>query len=123
MTAFIKILVAAMVIIFSTFSIWVEPLLQHGNSYEDVFKYAERLESQGIQITLFQPSERIRGAAVLYMGKTVPVIRKVEKFKNFLQSGKGTVAILRKGEVKNLDYADIIKEFNINDKTIIFVEG
>ena len=57
------------------------------------------------------------------MGKTVPVIRKVEKFKNFLQSGKGTVAILRKGEVKNLDYADIIKEFNINDKTIIFVEG
>lgn len=123
MTAFIKILGAAMLIIFSAFSIWVEPLLQHGNSYEDIFKYAERLESQGIQITLFQPSERIRGAAVLYMGKTVPVIKKAEKFKIFLQSGKGTVAILRKGEVKNLDYADIIKEFNINDKTIIFVEG
>ena len=122
MTAFIKILAASMIVIFSTFSIWVEPLLQHGNSYEDVFKYAEKLESKGIRISLFQPSERIRGAAVLYMGKTVPVIRKVEMLKNFLSSGKGNVAILRKNEVKKLDNVDIIKKFNIGCKTIIFVE-
>lgn len=122
MAGFFRILVAALVVLYLTFDIGISPLSNQRNSYEPLFQYFETLRSEGARISLFRPSERIRGAAVFYLKRTISVIKEAERLKDFLRSGKMAVAISRKAKVKHLDNLVIMKTFTIGSRTFVFVK-
>jgi 4-amino-4-deoxy-L-arabinose transferase-like glycosyltransferase len=123
LAGFFKILTAALVVLYLTFDIGISPLSNQRNSYEPVFAYFETLGSEGTQISLFRPSERLRGAAVFYLKGTIPVINKEETLKTFLRSEKGAVAIATKINVQGIEGIKILKNFTIGRREIVLVRG
>ena len=119
---FFKVLVAALVVLYLTFDIGISPLSNRKNSYEPLFEYVETLRSEGTQIRLFRPSERIRGAAVFYTKSTVPVIKKEKSLKSFLRSEEKTVAISRDTEIQGIEGINIFKSFSIGGRKIVLVK-
>lgn len=120
---FFKVLVAALVVLYLTFDIGISPLSNQRNSYEPLFNHLETIRSEGAQISLFRPSERIRGAAFFYTKKTIPVIKEKKSLKNFLHLEKKTVAISRNTEVQGIEGIKIFKNFNIGRRTIVLVRN
>jgi len=121
LSGFFKVLVAALVVLYLTFDIGISPLSNQKNSYEPLFNHLETLRSEGAQISLFRPSERIRGAAVFYTKRTIPVIKEEKSLKNFLRSEKRAVAISRNTKVQGIEGIKIFKNFNIDRRTIVLV--
>jgi 4-amino-4-deoxy-L-arabinose transferase-like glycosyltransferase len=121
LAGFFKVLVAALVVLYLTFDIGISPLSNQRNSYEPLFNYLETLRSGGAQISLFRPSERIRGAAVFYTKRAIPVIKEEKSLKNFLHSEKRAVAISRNTEVQGIEGIKILKNFDIDRRTIVLV--
>ena len=121
LSGFFKVLVAALVVLYLTFDIGISPLSNQKNSYEPLFNHLETLRSEGAQISLFKPSERIRGAAVFYTKRTIPVIKEEKSLKNFLRSEKRAVAISRNTKVQGIEGIKIFKNFNIDRRTIVLV--
>lgn len=121
LAGFFVTIIAAMVVLFLTFDIGIAPFSNQKNSYGPLFKYFEKLRSEGARISLFKPSERLRGAAVFYLKRTAPVIREGEKLKDFLRSEKKAVAISRKTNLKIFNTLDIMNTFIVRNKTIVFV--
>ena len=121
LAGFFKVLVAALVVLYLTFDIGISPLSNQRNSYEPLFNYLETLRSEGAQISLFRPSERIRGAAVFYTKGSIPVIKEEKLLKDFLHSEKRAVAISRNTTVQGIEGIKIFKNFNIGGRTIVLV--
>jgi len=121
LSGFFKVLVAALVVLYLTFDIGISPLSNQKNSYEPLFNQLEILRSEGAQISLFKPAERIRGAAVFYTKRTIPVIKEEKSLKNFLHSEKRAVAISRNTEAQGIEGIKIFKNFNIGRRTIVLV--
>ena len=121
LSGFFKVLVAALMVLYLTFDIGISPLSNQRNSYEPLFNYIEILSSEGAQISLFRPSERIRGAAVFYTKGPIPVIKEEKSLKNFLHSEKRAMAISRNTTVQGIDGIKIFKNFNIGGRTIVLV--
>jgi 4-amino-4-deoxy-L-arabinose transferase-like glycosyltransferase len=122
LAGFFKVLVAALVVLYLTFDIGISPLSNQRYSYVSLFQYFETLQSEGARISLFRPSERIRGAAVFYLKRTISIIKEKKRLKDFLRSGKMAVAISRKVKVKHLDNFVIVKTFPIGSRTFVFVK-
>ena len=123
LVGFFRILTAALVVLYLTFDIGISPLSNQQTSYEPVFAYFETLRSEGNRISLFRPSERLRGAAVFYLKGTIPVINKEETLKTFLRSEKGAVAITSKTTVQGIEGIKIIKNFDIGRREILLVRA
>ena len=121
MVGFFKVLVAALVVLYLTFDTGISPLSNQRNSYEPLFQYSETLQSEGARISLFRPSERIRGAAVFYLKRTISIIKEEERLKDFLRSGKMAVAISRNTQVQGIEDIKIFQNFNIGRRTIALV--
>ena len=122
MPGFFRILVAALVVLYLTFDIGISPLSNQKNSYEPLFNHLETLRSEGAQISLFRPAERIRGAAVFYTKRTLPVIKEEKLLKDLLHSKKRAVAISRNTEVQGIEGIKILKNFDIDRRTIVIVK-
>ena len=121
LSGFFKVLVAALVVVYLTFDIGISPLSNQKNSYEPLFNYLETLRSEGAQISLFRPSERIRGAAVFYTKRSIPVIKEEKLLKDFLHSEKRAVAISRNTSVQGIKGIKIFQNFDIDRRTIVLV--
>ena len=121
LTGFFKILVVLLLVLYLTFDIGITTPFDQRNSHEPLFEYCKRLDSEGVQIGLFKPSERIRGAAVFYLRKTIPICKDEKNLKKFLYSGKRVVAISEKKRLEELDNFDVMKCFKIGHKTYVFV--
>ena len=121
LTGFFKIVMAALVVLFLIFGMAILPILNRFKSYEPLFHYCEKLISEGVRIVLFKPTESQRGAAVFYLGRTMPVLEEKETLKSFLCSGKNAAAISQKDKLQKLEHLDIFQSFNIGHRTIVFV--
>ncbi len=123
LTGFFKALLAVLLILYLTFDIGITTPFDQEKSYEPLFQYCQRLESEGMQVVLFKPSERIRGAAVFYLRKTIPVFKEEENLRNFLHSGNRVVAISEKKSLEELENSDVMKHFRIDDETYVLVKN
>ena len=121
LTGFFKIVMAALVALFLTFDMAISPIFNRFKSSEPLFHYCEKLISEGVRISLFKPTESQRGAAVFYLGRTMPVLEEKETLKSFLCSGKSAAAISQKNELQKIEHIDIFKSFNIGHRTIVLV--
>ncbi len=120
---FYKILVPSFLVIFLTFNMAVTPVLNKTESFEPLFTYAEKLKSEGAQICLLHPSERLDGAAVFYLGQRVEKFDKFEEAGEYLHTNNKIMIITVKENIEKNADINIIKDFNIgNDVIVIFTD-
>lgn len=121
-SGFFKITMAALVVLFISFDTGITPIFNQFRSYEPLFNYCRKLTSEGTEIRLFRPKERYRGAAVFYLGRTVPVIKNKEVLTRFLESGNNLTVICSEKEIKGRNNIHIVKKFNIGHRAIAIVK-
>ena len=121
LTGFFKIAIAALVVIFLSYDYGNTLLSNQRNSYEPLFQYCKKLDSEGVQVSLFKPLERIIGASVFYLKKTVPVFYDEQNLRNFVHSGKRVVAISEERSIEKLNNYDVIKRFKFDNRTYVLV--
>jgi 4-amino-4-deoxy-L-arabinose transferase-like glycosyltransferase len=122
-TGFFKVITAALGVLFLTYSTGMLPLLKKGESYKPAFDYFENLSANGNRINFFKPSERIKGAAVFYLKRNIPVINKEENLKAFLFSGEKAVAVTVTGkkETLNIQSVKILNSFDVGSWKVVFL--
>jgi len=99
----------------------VLPMRNRKESYEPLFEYYRKIDNGGKEVALYKPSERIRGAAVFYMKKKVPVIRDAEELMGFLGS-RHRLALSRAGSVEGVRGLEITRSFQIDHRRWVFVK-
>lgn len=99
----------------------VFPMRNQEKSYEPLFEYYRRIDGEGRKVSLYKPSERIRGAAVFYVKRNVPVIHDAGDLMRFLES-RNTLALSRAISVQNIKGLETTKGFFIKGKEWVFVK-
>jgi hypothetical protein len=110
---FLLKLAPALLSIFLMFDMAIAHIFNIKNSFEPIFNYCRNLKSEGIQIGLIHPKERMIGAAVFFLGSHVPILHEKRAIAEFLKSGAKTAAIVNK------EYLNDLRETNILFKSII----
>jgi len=118
---FLRALAPALLAVYLTFDIAIAPISNAKKSYEPLFQYCMGLKSQGIQIGLVRPKERMMGAAVFYLGSRVPVLSEEREVADFLAPGAKTAAIANKEFLKDLADIDILYESRISHDDMVVV--
>lgn len=118
---FLKALVPALLVVYLAFDTAIAPISNAKKSYEPLFQYCLSLKSEGIQIGLIRPNERMMGAAVFYLGSRVPVFSEEREITGFLTAGAKTAAIADKELLKDLGEIDILYESRISHDEMIVV--
>ena len=76
-------------------------------------------QSEGATMAIYDPSERLHGAAVFYMGRTLPEIQKSFRLQNFFTSNVESFVIARKDDMPSQPETEILREFDIGSRTIV----
>lgn len=117
--SFFQILVPAFMVIFLSFDMAITPVFNQNESFEPLFKYANKLKSEGAQLCLLLPAESIEGAAVLYLGGCIPRFNDIKKLEESMNSGEKITVITKVENIDNVPDIHIIKSFNIDDNTLV----
>lgn len=121
---FFKMLVPSFLLLVLTFDMAITPIFNQKKSFEPLFKYALKLQSEGTELSLFQPSERLNGAAVFYLGQDIPFFNDFESLHKFIHDNDKKMVIAYKTIVENISDIKIIKEFNVSKDTfVIFTDN
>jgi 4-amino-4-deoxy-L-arabinose transferase-like glycosyltransferase len=120
---FFQMLVFSFLLIFLIFDMAVMPIFNAKESFEPLFKYAEKLKSEGNTVCLLQPTERLDGAAVFYLGQQIVKFNDFNAAHEFMQKDDKAVIITRIENVEKITDITIIKNFNIGkDSVVIFTD-
>ena len=117
---FFPALVPSFLVLFLTFDMAITPIFNKKESFEPLFKYAEKLRSEGAQLCLLQPAERLDGAAVFYLKQRVTKLNDFEAAHELLHKSDKIIIITRKENIEKIQDINIIKNFNIGNDTIVF---
>ena len=109
--------------VFFTYSAAISPLFDKDESYKPVFNYFKKLSTNGALVCLYRPLERVRGATVFYLKRSVPVIMGEENLTAFLNSNKKAVALVvfGKNNVQEIPSTKILKSFDVGRRKLIFL--
>ena len=120
---FFKMVIAILFVVFFTYGNIISPLLNKDESYKPVFNYFEELSTNGAGVSLYRPIERVRGAAVFYLKRSVPVIKGEENLTTFLSSNDKAVALVvfGKNNVQEIPSTKILKSFDVGRRKLIFL--
>ncbi|MEJ2647172.1 MAG: glycosyltransferase family 39 protein [Sedimentisphaerales bacterium] len=116
---FFQMLAPSFLVIFLTFDMAVTPIFNEKESFEPLFKYAGKLKSEGVQLCLLQPAERLDGAAVFYLKQRVTRFNDFETAHEFMLKTDKIMIISRKEIVEKFPDIHIIEDFNIGEDTIV----
>jgi len=119
---FLVTLAPALLALFLMFDTTIAPIFNQKESFEPLFQYSNKLKSEGAELCLLKPTERLDGAAVFYLGGRIPRFDDIEAVKKFMNSGKKTMVITRVGNIDNIPDIRIIKSFNIGNNTLVILQ-
>ena len=117
--SFFQMLIPAFLVIFLTFDVSIAPIFNQKNSYELLFQYSRKLRSEGAELCLLRPTERLDGAAVFYLGGRIPRFNNVEAVQELMNRSEKTVVITDNENFNNIPHMRIVKSFNIDDHTLV----
>lgn len=117
--SFFQMLIPAFLVIFLTFDVSIAPIFNQKNSYEPLFQYSRKLRSEGAELCLLRPTERLDGAAVFYLGGRIPRFNNVEAVQELMNRSEKTVVITDNENFNNIPHMRIVKSFNIDDHTLV----
>jgi 4-amino-4-deoxy-L-arabinose transferase-like glycosyltransferase len=116
---FFQMLVPSFLVIFLTFDMAVTPIFNQTESFEPLFEYAGKLKSEGAQVCLLQPAERLDGAAVFYLKQRVTRFNDFDAAHALMHGTDKIMIISRKEIVEKFSDIHIIEDFNIGEDTIV----
>lgn len=118
-----KITAVALGVLLMLVGFFVYPFINQKKSFVPLFQYCERLHSEGAQISLLEPKEAIRGAAVFYLKRNIPELYGEEEAKQFLETGKNAVILCEKKKIRPvIRYLHVLKSLDIGHRTYVLVK-
>jgi len=119
MKEFLGTLFPALLAVYLMVSTAVYPIFNQQESFKPLFDYCRLLRSDGIRIGLANPRERISGAAVLYLGQTVPELFQTEDIVAFLNAPGKSAVVADERCLRSLADMDTLREFIIGRRRIV----
>ena len=75
--------------------------------------------SQGIEVCLLNPNERLDGAAVFYLKQRITKFNDFEIAREFMSKNKDALMITQKENIKQISEIRIITSFNVGKRTLV----
>jgi len=119
MGRFARALFLSLLAIYLTIHTAVYPIFNSRNSFEPLFAYCRTFKSEGGRIGLVYPKERVSGAAVLYLGETVPELFQDEEVIAFLDAPERSVVVAHELSIQNVPDLDVLHKFTIGHDTMV----
>ena len=112
---------AALFASYLTTAFWFAPKADKHESFVPVISQLQALQTEGREVAIFQPNERIAGAGVFYMQGYVPLLQTKAELRAFLTAKPGNVALT--DHTKGLEEpVKVIKEMAIGRQPYYFIE-
>ncbi|WP_207888330.1 glycosyltransferase family 39 protein [Pseudomonas sp. 30_B] len=102
------------------YALWVEPRADQKESFLPLTQEIRQQESAGRQVTLFQPSERLAGAAVFYSRSRLPALDTQEQLMAQLTQPGGHVAVLESLETPQPPLS-VLQHYRVGQRDYYFV--
>ncbi|MFL1492150.1 ArnT family glycosyltransferase [Pseudomonas antarctica] len=106
---------------YMTAAFWFAPKADLRESFVPVISQAKAYQTEGKEVVLFQPNERIAGASVFYLQAYLPILQTETQLRSFLEAKPGNMALLDRPD----DLAEkvhVIKQMAIGRQPYFFVE-
>ncbi len=106
---------------YMTAAFWFAPKADKRESFVPVISQAKTFQTEGKDVALFQPNERIAGASVFYLQAYLPILQTEAQLHSFLSAKPGNIALL--DSTKQLsEKVNVIKEMRIGRQPYYFIE-
>ncbi|MDH3691349.1 MAG: glycosyltransferase family 39 protein [Gammaproteobacteria bacterium] len=102
------------------FLIW--PAKNARESYVPLFEYCATLEKGGADLRLYEPLDRIRGAAVFYLGRNISELGGQEALAGFLKN-QNAIVLTYSENLPEVGGIQVLKNFLISGKRFVVVKG
>lgn len=102
------------------YALWIEPRADQKESFLPLTREIRQQELAGRQVTLFQPSERLAGAAVFYSRSRLPALDAHEQLMAQLTQPGGRVAVLESLETPQPPLS-VLQHFRVGQRDYYFV--
>lgn len=100
---------------------WFAPKADKRESFVPVISQARAFQTEGKNVVMFQPNERIAGASVFYLQAYLPILQTEAELHSFLTAKPGNVALL--DNTRQLSgKITVIKEMKIGRQPYYFIE-
>lgn len=99
---------------------WFAPKADKRESFVPVISQAKAFQTEGKDVVLFQPNERIAGASVFYLQAYLPILQTEAELRSFLTAKPGNIALLDHTEQLS-EKVNVIKEMKIGRQPYYFV--
>lgn len=102
------------------YALWIEPRADRQESFLPLTQEIRQQQSEGRQVTLFQPSERLAGAAVFYSRSRLPALDTQEQLTAQLTQPGGQVAVLESLAAPQPPLS-VLQHFRVGQRDYYFV--
>lgn len=100
---------------------WFAPKADKRESFVPVISQARAFQTEGRDVVMFQPNERIAGASVFYLQAYLPILQTEAQLHSFLTAKPGNIALL--DNTRQLSgKVTVIKEMKIGRQPYYFIE-
>jgi 4-amino-4-deoxy-L-arabinose transferase-like glycosyltransferase len=104
-----------------TAAFWFAPKADKRESFVPVISQARAFQTEGKNVVMFQPNERIAGASVFYLQAYLPILQSEAELHSFLTAKPGNIALL--DNTRQLSgKITVIKEMKIGRQPYYFIE-
>ncbi|MFJ4135260.1 ArnT family glycosyltransferase [Pseudomonas cyclaminis] len=104
-----------------TAAFWFAPKADKRESFVPVISQARAFQTEGRDVVMFQPNERIAGASVFYLQAYLPILQTEAQLRSFLTAKPGNIALL--DNTRQLSgKVTVIKEMKIGRQPYYFIE-
>ncbi|MBD8237541.1 glycosyltransferase family 39 protein [Pseudomonas fluorescens] len=104
-----------------TAAFWFAPKADKRESFVPVISQARAFQTEGRDVVMFQPNERIAGASVFYLQAYLPILQTEAQLHSFLTAKPGNIALL--DNTRQLSgKVTVIKEMKIGRQPYYFIE-
>ncbi len=104
------------------FGLTLLPVAIKPEPFGPLFASVQQMESTGVVPALYNPAERMRGAAVFYLGHTVASVTDKVAVAGFQAAHPANVLIMDSTAISNFPGARVLNQFDFKDKTVVVSE-
>ena len=106
---------------YMTAAFWFAPKADKRESFVPVISQAKTFQTEGRDVVMYRPNERIAGASVFYLQAHLPMLQNEAELRSFLSAKPGNVALLDNTEQLS-EKVSVIKQMAIGRQPYYFVE-
>jgi hypothetical protein len=101
-------------------ALWFKSQADHNESFLPLAEQIRSLEEGGRNVMLYQPSERLAGAAVFYSRSTLDVLKSQAQLHSFLAASPRHIAVIELQQAPDAPLK-VFRHFDVGDRIYYFV--